>query len=243
MAREARGRDLLRQPLAWPLERAIRRRQRFSDDHLPLDTAKRRIDRFCVFAAHEFRPDRLSAWVETHSTFKETYARGFRVKSDNEIPGDVLEAIQHEHMPQFNLRNIGRAERDVEVDDPLPLARQRGLGGKLGAELDEVREAHVPKPQMAEVWSVRLMGRVRGSLRRVLVEDPWELRLGPDATSGHDGPSYQFVAEGTHPHDLPAAWWGPDSVPMPETRIAAPPGEASEEPGDDVLATMRALTK
>ena len=237
---EARARDLLQQPLAWPLARAIHRQQRFSRAHLPLDTQKRRIDRFCVFAPHDFQADRLTAWLETHSAFKETYARGFRVKSDNEIPGDVLEAIQHEHMPQFNLRNIGRAERDVELDDPLPLQRQRGIGGQLGAELDEVRAAKVPKPQMAEVWSVRLMGRVRGSLQRILVEDPWELRLGPEATSGHEGRSYQFVAEGTHPHDLPDAWWGPEPVPMAENRIAAPPGE--EETGD-VMAMMRELTK
>ena len=237
---EARARDLLHQPLAWPLARAIRAKQQFSRQFLPLDTRKRRIDKFYVFVAHDFQADRIGAWLETHSTFKETYARGFRVKSDNEIPGDVLEAIQHEHMPQFNLRNIGRAERDVELDDPLPLQRQRGIGGQLGAELDEVRAAKVPKPQMAEVWSVRLMGRVRGSLQRILVEDPWELRLGPEATSGHEGRSYQFVAEGTHPHDLPDAWWGPEPVPMAENRIAAPPGE--EETGD-VMSMMRELTK
>ncbi len=237
---QTRARDLLAQPRAWPLARAIGKRQRFSRDHLPLDTRQRRIDRFCVFAAHDFQPDRLGAWLEAHATFKETYARGFRVKSDNEIPGDVLEAIQHEHMPQFNLRNIGRAERDVELDDPLPLERQRGLGGQLGAELDEVRAAKALKPAMAEVWSVRLMGRVRGSLQRILLEDPWELRLGPDATSGQDGPGYQFIAQGTHPHDLPDAWWGPQPVAMAENRIAAPPGE---EETADVMAMMRELTK
>ncbi len=237
---EARGRDLLQQPLAWPLATRIRQKQRFSRDHLPLDTKKRRIDQFCVFTAHDFQPDRLGAWLETHATFKETYARGFRVKSDNEIPGDILEAIQHEHMPQFNLRNIGRAERSVELDDPLPLERRRGLGGQLGAELDEVRAAKVPKPAMAEVWSVRLMGRVRASLNRIVVEDPWELRLGPDATSGHDGRSYAFIAEGTHPHDLPDAWWGPEPVEMPEKRIAAPQGE---EDVVDVMTMMRELTK
>ena len=237
---EARGRDLLSQPLAWPLARAIRQKQGFSRRHLPLDTAKRRIDQFCIFLPHDFQPDRLGAWLETHATFKETYARGFRVKSDNEIPGDILEAIQHEHMPQFNLRNIGRAERDVELDDPLPLQRQRGLGGKLGEELNEVRAAKAPKPQMAEVWSVRLMGRVRDSFRRILLEDPWEARLGPEATSGHEGRGYQFVVDGTHPHDLPDAWWGPEPIALAENRIAAPPGE--EESGD-VMAMMRELTK
>jgi hypothetical protein len=237
---EARARDLLHQPLAWPLARAIHRQQRFSRAHLPLDTQKRRIDKFYVFVAHDFQPDRLTAWLETHSSFKETYARGFRVKTDNEIPGDVLEAIQHEHMPQFNLRNIGRAERSVDLDDPLPLQRQKGIGGQLGQELDEVREAHVPKPQMAEVWSVRLMGRVRGSLQRILLEDPWELRLGPDATSGQEGPGYRFVVEGTHPHDLPDAWWGPEPVPLPENRVAAPQGE---EQTPDLMAYMREMTK
>ncbi len=240
---EARGRDLLRQSSAWPLARSIRSKQLFSRERLPLDTARRRVDRFCVFTAHEFQTDRLTTWLATHSTFKETYARGFRVRSDQEIPSDVLEAIAHEHMPQFSLRNIGRAERSVELSDPLPLERQRGIGGHLGVELDEVRAARAPKPQMAEVWSVRLMGRVRGSLLRLLVEDPWELRLGPEATSGHDGRSHEFMAEGTHPHDLPDAWWGPEPMPMPRTRVGQQPGENAGDSVDDVLAIMRELTK
>ena len=103
-----------------------------------------------------------------------------------------------------------------------------------------MRAAKALKPAMAEVWSVRLMGRVRGSLQRILLEDPWELRLGPDATSGQDGPGYQFIAQGTHPHDLPDAWWGPQPVAMAENRIAAPPGE---EETADVMAMMRELTK
>lgn len=244
---EANARQLLSQPLAWPLGKRVHRQQRFSRQLVPLDRKLRKLERFFVFVPHDFQPDRLTAWVATHSTFKETYARGFRVKSDNEIPGETLEAIQHNHMPQFNLRNIGRAERDVDLNDPLPLERQDGLGGKLGVELEEVRQARVPRPQMAEVWSVRMMGKVRASFRRILLEDPWELRLGPDANSGHEGLAYKFVVEGTHPDDLPDAWWGPQPIAMPEKWQGPPRGMESEtddgDRPDEMFADMREMTR
>ena len=142
---EAVGRDLLQQPLAWPLARRLRRRQRFSTERLPLVDHSLRIDHFAYFEAHDFQPDKLSEGVAKRNEFEQTYARPMRPKTDNELPGDVLEAIQYNHMPQFNLRNIGRAERSADPEEPLPFARQKGLGGDFGAELDEVRAAGVPK--------------------------------------------------------------------------------------------------
>ena len=240
---EARAKDLLLQPLAWPLGKRLHSRQRLARALLPLDRRQRRIDTFCIVRQHAFVPDRLTPWLLGHAQFKETYARGFRVKSDQELPSGVLEAVQHEHMPQFNLRNIGRAERDVELDDPLPLQRERGLGGNLGAELREVREARAPRPQLAEIWSVALVKRVRASFRRILLEDPWELRLGPEATSGHDGRAHGFIAEGTHPDDLASAWWGPEPVPMPEVRAGPPDDPSDTSLPVDLAATMRELTR
>lgn len=240
---EARGRELLGQPLAWPLARHIRAQQRFSREHLPLDTRQRRLDRFCVFSAHDFAPDRLTVWLQTRSDFKETYARAFRVKRDSELPADVMDAVQHDVIPQFNLRNIGRAERQNDPADPLPLEPLEGVGGRPGAELAEVRTAKVPRPEMAQIWSVRLMGRVRGSLRRIVTEDPWELRLGPDATSGHEGRGYTFVADGTHPHDRPDAWWGPETVRPPEKWHGPALQAGDDEHAAEMFAQMREMTR
>ena len=140
---EAVGRDLLQQPLAWPLARRVRGRQRFSTARLPLVDRSLRIDRFAYFEAHDFQPDKLSEGVAKRNEFEQTYARPMRPKTDHELPGDVLEAIQYNHMPQFNLRNIGRAERSADPEDPLPLTASKGLGGDFGKELDEVRDAQI----------------------------------------------------------------------------------------------------
>lgn len=240
---EATGRDLLNQPLAWPLARRLRVRQRFSTARLPLVDHSLRIDHFAYFEAHDFQPDKLSEGVAKRNEFEQTYARPMRPKTDNELPGDVLEAIQYNHMPQFNLRNIGRAERSAEPDDPLPFARAKGLGGDFGVELDQVREAEVPKVQWAQVWSVAFVRRVRNSLRRLVVEDPWEHRFGAEATSVHSGLRHSFVVEGTHPDDMPGSWWGPEPLPAPERWLSPPPGEEPMERPMSMSDTLAALAQ
>ncbi len=222
---EAIGSDLLQVRRAWPLLSNLAERHRFSRTRLPLLDHSLRIDKFAFFEAHDFQPDHLSASVMARATFEQTYARPIRPKTDNELPGDTLEAIEHNHMPQFTLRNIGRYEMSVDEEAGLPWRKTRGLGGKLGSELEEVRKAHVPKPRMAQIWSLQLMKKVRFSFRRILVEDPWELRLGHEVTSAHTGQRYTFIAEGTHEDDLAGVAWGPDVVPVPSVWQGPPPGE------------------
>ncbi|MFZ4576994.1 MAG: hypothetical protein ACOYOB_01260 [Myxococcota bacterium] len=240
---EACGRDLLQVPMAWPLSGRIVGRQRFSTRRLPLHDQLSRIDAFAVFVPHDFRADRLSETVQGRSKFEETYARPIRPKTDNELPGDVLEAIQHEHMPQYTLRNIGRYEMAVDLDDPLPFRREAGLGGSFGVELDEVRNAHIPEPQLAEIWSVAYVRRLRESTRRLVLEDPWEYRFGQEATSVFDGPRQKFIVDGTHPDDLPGADWAPTPIPMPAQWLSPPPGEAPMERPTNLVEEVAKLNK
>jgi hypothetical protein len=137
---EATGRDLLHVPMAWAMARRIGRRQRFSTARLPLLDHSLRIDSFAFFVAHDFQVDRLSDWVVKRSTFDNTYAKTIRPKTDHELPSETLESVQHNQMPQFTLRNIGRFEMSVDLGDRLPFLKVRGLGGQLGVELDEVRK-------------------------------------------------------------------------------------------------------
>lgn len=227
--REAIGAELLLAPMAWPLARRIRKRQRFSTARLALVDRSLRIDHFAFFAPHDFQVDRLSASVVKRVEFEQTYSRPIRAKTDHELPQEIIEAVTHNHMPQMTLRNIGRYEKFVDLEDPLPLQRVKGLGSDLGAELQEVREAHVPRPKMAQVWSLDFMKRVRDSLRRIVVEDPWEHRYGAEAASMHTGPRQTFVVEGTHPDDMPGQPWGPDLIPQPAEWLATPYGETPME--------------
>lgn len=224
---EAIARDLLHVPImfAWPLAGRVARRQRFSTARHPvLARSIKLATGFFVFHAHEFQPDRLSESVVKRSQFQETYARGFKQGTDSMVPASVMDAIETNQMPQFTLRNIGRVEMDVDLNEPLPLQRVRALGGELGEELREVRTAHIPRPQMIQVWTVDFVRRMRASFRRILIEDPWEVRFGVEAWSTHTGPKHGFVVEGVHPDDAPGSQWGPELIPVPEEWVPAPIG-------------------
>ncbi|MCO4761256.1 MAG: hypothetical protein KC502_07115 [Myxococcales bacterium] len=245
-AQEARGRDLLRgfaAQMAWPLAKDIRGRQAFSRGILPLDSQLERRRSFAVFKAHEFKFDKLSEIVEARTQEQQTYAATFRYMSDHGIPGDVLEAIEHNHYPQFNLRNIGRVEKtDVDPEDRLRMDRKQGVSARAADDLfEEVRSAEMPEVQFAEVWSERLMKTVRGSFRRLMMEDPWEHRFGAEAKANYDGPVYQFVVEGTHPEDMPGAWFGPEPIRGPAKRIV-PRGQEGADRATNIYDIIKIVS-
>lgn len=227
---EARARDLLAVPFAWPLSRRLARRTAFSERRLHLHDRLARKQHFTVMQPYDFQPDRLSGWVVERNSFEETFAATFRVKNDLDLPGDVLDAVQHNHNPQFSLRNIGRVERNgVDPDDPLPLERSQMQLRDADRLVAEARNPRTPDVQPVEIWSGRMMGTVRSSLRRLLLEDPWEWRFGAEVKANYNGPMYNFIVEGTHPDDLPDAWWGPDLIPVPEQWSAPPEGSRGPE--------------
>ena len=175
-----------------------------------------RKERVAICDPNPPQADKLSEWVASRATFENTYSAEFKVKSDHDIPSKVLDAVQHNHMPQFTLRNIGRAERSVDLDDPLPFERIAGIGHHDDGLFEEVRAARLPEVEMAQVWSVAYSTRVRAQFRRLLLEDPWELKYGAEVKANHAGPLHKFVVEGTHPDDLPEADWGPQTLQPPD---------------------------
>lgn len=219
------GVELLLDPRAWPMAGQVWARQKFSRQHLPLLNHSLKIEHFAVFEPHAFQPDRISDWVVKRNAFDQTFARPIRVKKDSEIPSSVIEAVEHEQMPQFTLRNIGRYEMAIDLADPLPWQRVAGLGGESGDELRQLRLEKLPKVEPIQIWTVDYTKRMRNSLRRILIEDPWEMRIGPEATSTHDGLGRKFIVEGTHPDDLPGADWAPKLIPIPKEWVGPPPGE------------------
>ncbi len=240
---EARGRDLLAVAEAWPLGRRLASSSALSRQVLPLLTWLLRKERFAFFVAHDFQPDRLSAWVVARNEHRETYAATFKVKSDHDLPGDVLDAVKHNHTPQFNLRNIGRLERsDVNPAAPLPFVFADSERRAAREAIDEVRASSIPKVEPIEVWSLRMVTTVRRSLRRLLIEDPWEHRYGAEVRANFAGRAHDFVVEGTHPDDLPDAWWGPAPIPVPTTWAAPPPGAEREERATSLHDVIRVVS-
>jgi len=195
---EPTGRQLKNGTEAWTLLASLNRKEHFA-----------------VVEAHDPETDKLSESVQARTGFDATYSATFRIKSDHEIPSKVIDAVQTEHMPQFTLRNIGRAERHVDLDDPMPFRRKQGISHHDDGLFEEVRNARLPKPEFAQIWSVAFTHRLRRQFRRLLIEDPWELRYGSDVTANYGVRQTHVFVEGTHPDDLPQADWGPETLPPP----------------------------
>lgn len=241
---EATGRQLLDAPLAWPMAQRVVARHAFSRAKLPLVARLQRKERFAFFWPHDFQPDRISEWVVQRTTHNESYAATFKVASDHSLPADVLDAVQHNHQPQFILRNIGRAERgDVDPTAPLPFDRISTDRNAAHDEVAAVRQARLPEVKPIEIWSLRMVNAVRSSFRRLLIEDPWEWRYGAEVRANYPGPSYQYVVEGTHPDDMPDAWWGPEMIPIPTVWVKPPAGTENEERAVSVHDVIRIVSR
>lgn len=237
---EAQAHHLLQQPLAWPMAKRLGKREGRYRKRFQLYDYLFRKDAFSVFAAHDFQPDRISEWVVGRSQFQETYARPRREMRDSELDDKTTDALENP-MPQFNLRNIGRYEMHVDVEGGLQWNRQRGIGGEIdNADLEEIRQAKLPEVEPLQIWSTDYVARLRAQLRRLLLEDPWEMKYGPEATSTHNGNVRNFIVDGTHPDDQPGADFSPKLIPRPKEWAAAPKGEATaDQPYDIVHDAMR----
>ena len=239
---EARAIDLIRQPLAWPLAKRLAKKQGRNHKRFKLFDYLYRKDQFFVMVAHEFQPDRISSWVVERNQFTETYARPMREKRDSELDDKTLDAIQHDVMPQFNLRNIGRYEMAVDIEAGLPWERQDGVGGEIdNAELAAARRPQVPEIEPVQIWSANYMGRMRAQIRRLVLEDPWELKYGPEATSVHNGLSRNYIVEGTHPDDMPGADFSPRLIARPREWVETPKGEHHVERPYDIVTDARRI--
>jgi hypothetical protein len=236
------GREMLVLGEAWPLLRPLAARRRFSEQRLPLLVRSEEIEHCTAVEPLEVAPDRLSDLVERRVRFEETYAAEIKVMSEQKIPPAVHDALRDNHMPQFTLRNIGRAERSVEPDEPLRFDHSRTTQREGWSDLEVARQTRVPRPELAEVWSTAFVARVRASFRRLLLEDPWELRYGAEVKANHPGLQHSFIIDGTHPDDMPGADWGPALIPLPAAWQSGPPGdERMERPvlPEDMLAALR----
>ena len=239
---EARGTDLLPVALAWPLCKRLAKASAKIARRFKLVDYLAHKDTFTCFAAHDFKPDTISAWVTERSKFTETYARPIRVARDSELNDKTADSLAHDVMPQFNLRNIGRYEMAVDVEGGLPWQRQKGVGGDIHKSLVEVRSAKLQRPEPIQIWTVDYVTRLRAQLRRLVIEDPWEMKYGPEATSVHNGLGRNYIVDGTHPDDQADADFAPTLIARPLNWQATPKGQEREERPFDIAVDAARLT-
>jgi len=223
---------------AWPLaDRLIGRARHWWRLH-PMIPWLLRKETFDAYRPLEVEPDHISAWVVQRNAFEETYARPVRAMKPDEYPSDLEDRITSDLMPQFTLRNLDRAEKDVYLEDPLELRRIKGIGGEIHSALSESRDAKLAKVSFQSVWTLDLVTRLRETFRRILQEEPWELRFGREIRDTLQRPLWRYFPEGVHADDMPGVVLGPVPVPPPAEWVAAPYGEPEYErpvlPGETV---------
>lgn len=76
--------------------------------------------------------------------------------------------------PQFFLRNIGRVERSIDLDDPPQFNVEKDAKLEAIKMIEEGRKAEIPKPEFADVWTTAFISDVNVFLEETLYLCPWE---------------------------------------------------------------------
>ena len=110
-----------------------------------------------------------------------------RTRASEELDDDITEALG-ECKAQFHLRNLGRAERFVDLDEPLPLEpveRESGLPG--ASESTESLMARLPSALITST-SVAAVREFQGDRRSLFEETAWNEHFSKEIKADATGP-------------------------------------------------------
>lgn len=155
--------------------RDVRPRGARIDPPEPLDT---RVDRFVDLDALEA----LAEW--------QGLARPARTMSDEEYPSDLEEAMD-EREPQFNLRNIPRAERYADPDERLAYDRDRFEYGLHVEGVGEDRRWEHEPPELLEEMNLDAVRAQLAWRRWYSNEARWERYFSKEIRTHTDGPLWR----------------------------------------------------
>ncbi len=105
-------------------------------------------------------------------------------------PSEIEEAMQHRE-PQFILRNLGRVEKEVDPDEPLPLDRRPLPIGAALDGLDSAKDVRHEPPQLLDEMTVDVFSEQHGVMRR-LYREPWNRRFSKELRADHTGPMWSY---------------------------------------------------
>lgn len=111
----------------------------------------------------------------------------------------ALEEQLREVEPQFILRNIGRAERWTDSEEPLEFERREVALGIEAPELEEVRRAKHAPPDLMDTMMLDLVQAEIAHRRFLFVESDWTRHFGRELKETITGPLWR------HDPDAPAA--------------------------------------
>lgn len=144
----------------------------------------------------DISPDRLSPAIFAAREARATTLRNHREAHPENGYDVLLLAKMEEKTPQFNLRNVGRVTRDIEVGwiewGLIPMPDRHGWE----ADLQEVRNArHEPVELTQAAWAGSASQEMRELNDVVFWENDWELWYGEDKRRASGGALWRHVPE------------------------------------------------
>ena len=117
-----------------------------------------------------------------------------RVLTDEDMPQDVTAALSVCEA-QFHLRNIGRAERSTDPEEPLPF---EGADRKVG--LDAAQEAQralgpYEPPAMVDIMNLEVVRQISRRTRWLWRRLDWGGTFGREITEDLDGPVWRHAPD------------------------------------------------
>src|SRR5690606_21533753 len=101
----------------------------------------------------------------------------FRDEVNEPRPVDVpwhFTELMRECVAQFTLRNIPRAERYIDLDMPMHYEVDDPVLPQVIEDIEDVRNAEVPRPEFVESWTTPLVNDFKIFLEEVLYLCPWD---------------------------------------------------------------------
>ena len=103
---------------------------------------------------------------------------------------DGIDAQLEEKVPQFFLRNIARAER--ELDDAMPFDVTATRDREAERQLAELRGLRYRPPALLKRWNLDEVIWLRALLKRLLYQEDWRRRFGRELKETVRGPLFKY---------------------------------------------------
>lgn len=123
--------------------------------------------------------------------------RSPRSQSVDELPEEVSEALKNLE-PQFILRNLSRAVRDVDPSEPLAMEMADTGRVNMGDVLQDSRTARIERVDLLESLTPEFMASQHATMRTLVQKTRWEEHFSREIKEDFQGPIWKY-----DPHAVP----------------------------------------
>lgn len=114
-----------------------------------------------------------------------------------------IDSQLEQRVPQFFLRNIARAEREVAEELPFEVTVVRDPEGER--QLASLRKLRYQPPELLKRWNLDEVLWLRSMLRHYLFDEDWRRRFGRELKEGIRGPLYKYDPDKVAPSRGPCS--------------------------------------